>query len=450
MFQHIITISSCLSLCFAYGTQQSASQIQYPNNYGSPSSSTPPNHRLTEVFAWKQMEFAYPNAQVRKFAMDNGDFVPGNINPIGVGASGSRVFVTMPRWRSGVPATLATVRFPSTSPSPLLHPYPDWAWNRLGNCDGITSVYRVKTDECNLLWVIDTGVANSRRICPAQIVAFDLATDDMVHRFRYPENVLREESLPGAIEVEYPAGHCGPPSTAVVYASDVTTFTLLVADLSTNRAWRVRHRTMFPSANAAIININDESLELMDGIVGLALSPPLTQPQRELFYNPLSGYRQHWVRTDVLRNETRAMRSRQAFMSAPELRPGPSQSVGCTIDKNGVLFFGLLNSNALACWATNKPYTRNNVVTLARDDEKLQYTGTVFADQEGRLWVMSARVHKFFLGSQNPHDFNFRVFLANSSTELVRGTACEHNFMWLESGSHRYQRNRTTTLMPDY
>lgn len=151
--------------------------------------------RVREVFAWRQMDFKYPSDEVRRFAIEEGSFVPENaINPIGVAAAGSRVFITMPRWKHGVPATLATVNYnPSTAAasSPALTPYPDWSWNRVGNCEGLTSVYRVKVDECGRLWAVDTGVINSfnqaQRICPPQVVAFDLSTDKMVYRYRFPQ-----------------------------------------------------------------------------------------------------------------------------------------------------------------------------------------------------------------------------------------------------------------------
>jgi hypothetical protein len=53
------------------------------------------------------------------------------------------VFVTIPRFKPGVPATLTTVA-QSENGRPLLTPYPDWSWHREGSCDGITSVFRVQ------------------------------------------------------------------------------------------------------------------------------------------------------------------------------------------------------------------------------------------------------------------------------------------------------------------
>ena len=57
-----------------------------------------------------------------------------------------RVFVTM-LGRDGVPARLAVVTNQESKESgPLLKPYPEWAWftKRDGNCDGLTSLYRIR------------------------------------------------------------------------------------------------------------------------------------------------------------------------------------------------------------------------------------------------------------------------------------------------------------------
>lgn len=53
-----------------------------------------------------------------------------------------RTFVTIIR-ATGVPASVHTVSDHHGPSGPLLRPYPDWSWYNSGNCDGITSVYRV-------------------------------------------------------------------------------------------------------------------------------------------------------------------------------------------------------------------------------------------------------------------------------------------------------------------
>jgi hypothetical protein len=62
------------------------------------------------------------------------------------GTGEGQVFVTLPRFKPGVPATLTTV-VQSNEGRPLLLPYPDWSWHREGLCDGITSVFRVQVGQ---------------------------------------------------------------------------------------------------------------------------------------------------------------------------------------------------------------------------------------------------------------------------------------------------------------
>lgn len=149
-------------------------------------------YNLREVFQWSQMEFNFPTEKDRQEAIQNGNYVPVNASaPAGMEAAGSRVFITLPRWKNGVPATLSTVPFPPDNASPRLTPYPSWEFNRQGNCNGLTSVYRVKVDECNRLWALDTGTvdafSNAQNICPFKVVTFDLNNDQVINTFIFPD-----------------------------------------------------------------------------------------------------------------------------------------------------------------------------------------------------------------------------------------------------------------------
>lgn len=53
-----------------------------------------------------------------------------------------RIFVTIIR-NDGVPSSLNVISEQKGPGGPLLQPYPDWTWTKRGDCNGITSVYRV-------------------------------------------------------------------------------------------------------------------------------------------------------------------------------------------------------------------------------------------------------------------------------------------------------------------
>lgn len=67
------------------------------------------NDNLQIAYQWKQLDFEFRNEQDRHEAMENGTFIPANVIPMGLEVYKNRLFMTMPRWKSGVPATLAYI-----------------------------------------------------------------------------------------------------------------------------------------------------------------------------------------------------------------------------------------------------------------------------------------------------------------------------------------------------
>lgn len=81
--------------------------------------------------------------------------------PMGVTHFRGRLFVTMPRRRTGIPSTLNYVdmRRDGTQSSPKLHAYPNFELNQFNaSAEHLVSVYRTTVDPCQRLWFIDTGM----------------------------------------------------------------------------------------------------------------------------------------------------------------------------------------------------------------------------------------------------------------------------------------------------
>lgn len=92
-------------------------------------------------YQWKQVDF-YNNSFEREKAIQTKTFVPENCILLDVDVWSEpekRVFVTLPVFKPGVPATLATVKNSYTG---LLAPFPNW--ESQNNCKGLTSVYRIQ------------------------------------------------------------------------------------------------------------------------------------------------------------------------------------------------------------------------------------------------------------------------------------------------------------------
>lgn len=65
------------------------------------------NDNLRVAYEWKEMDFKYANSELRWQAIENFEFKPENVIPFGIEVYKKRLFVTLPRWREGVPASLA-------------------------------------------------------------------------------------------------------------------------------------------------------------------------------------------------------------------------------------------------------------------------------------------------------------------------------------------------------
>ena len=66
-------------------------------------------NNLKVVYRWNEIDYAYPTPEERQLAIENQTFIPENVIPVGLEVHENRLFVTFPRWKVGVPASLAYV-----------------------------------------------------------------------------------------------------------------------------------------------------------------------------------------------------------------------------------------------------------------------------------------------------------------------------------------------------
>lgn len=133
------------------------------------------------------------------------------------------------RWKSGVASSLNYFKI-TDEKSPVLHPYPSWSANELPtteseatsdnygggrtdakaaekaelnllekNNETIISTFRIRADECDRLWVMDSGLADilgaPKQWAPNSIAIFDLNTDKLIKRFSIPADQVKEDSF---------------------------------------------------------------------------------------------------------------------------------------------------------------------------------------------------------------------------------------------------------------
>lgn len=57
--------------------------------------------KLQERFRWKELDFEFPNPQLKQRALNTGSYIPRNGLPVGIEHWGNKLFVSVPRWKDG-------------------------------------------------------------------------------------------------------------------------------------------------------------------------------------------------------------------------------------------------------------------------------------------------------------------------------------------------------------
>ena len=153
----------------------------------------------------------------------------------------------------------------------------------------------------------------------------------------------------------------------------------------------------------------------------MALSPLKADGYRTLFFNPLSSNHEFAVSTQILRNKKRVTDSFHDFVALTSRGPD-SHVTASVMDNNGIMFYNLIDRNAIGCWNSKYPYHPNYQTVIERDDTALIFPCDVKVVGD-YLWVMSDKMPVFLESTLNYTDTNFRIFFAPIK-DLIENTTC--------------------------
>ncbi|KAK0168153.1 hypothetical protein PV327_001981 [Microctonus hyperodae] len=391
-----------------------------------------PGPTMELMFAWKTVDFEFENEAARERAIYEGKYIPENNMPLGVELWHDKVFIALPKWKTGIPASLATVPRYSKTKSPKLRPYPSWGWHHQDSCGGMTSVFRMQVDQCDRLWIIDSGTVNltsdPQQSCPPAIFIFDLRSDRLIKRYQIPEYQVKQDSLWSNIVVDIRNDDC---NSAKAYISDVWRFAMIIYDLPTDSSFRIQHHFFLPDPLSSRYELHGINFQWIDGILGLALSPVDINNDRTLFFHPMSSFREFAVSTSVIRDNQTAESSAESFVPVGKPRAKDfGHSSGSAIDKNGVMFFNMVTRDSVWCWDTRKEYIPQNMGLIGVGNETLIFPNDIRVDHEERqsFWTISNRLPMYLYGPWDPYDINFRIYRAYVD-DAVKNTVCDPNYI---------------------
>lgn len=411
--------------------------------------------KLDEKYAWQQLEYAWPSEVVKQQAIQSGAYKIEDNLPLGLDVWKDKLFITVPRWKSGVASSLNYVTI-SDEKSPILHPYPSWDANTLpddaqrsdseataggranapkavqsnaglSSNETIISTFRIRVDECDRLWVMDTGLAdilgNPMQITPPALVIFDLKTDKLIRRYTFPESHIKEDTFFANVIVDVESKNDCTNTHA--YIPDLGAYALVVYSFKNDKSWRIKHNFFHFDPLNGEYNVGGVNFQWTDGIFGLGLGKQTPDGSRQVYFHALSSTKEFEVSNRVLQNETHSTGTDAYFDYKLVGDRGQNGQATAEFfdDDSGVLFYTQVNKDAIGCWNSKKPYNPDTQGLVDSDSDALVFPNDLKIDDNRNLWVLSDRMPTFLFHSLNPKEFNYRV-LKGKVDDLIRGTPC--------------------------
>ncbi len=215
-----------------------------------------------------------------------------------------RIFVNFPRWGDKVPFTVGEVR------DGKVVAYPDLAVNHENPKDpgdGLISVQSVVADGKGRVWLLDTAAPEFAAPRPqgAKLVAVDLATNKIVKRLVFPDNVILPSTYVNDMRFDFRKG-----SQGTVYVTDSSVSgpgAIIVMDIASGHAVRRLSGAKATSADPAFVPVVEGVPVLGDGPDGTrkpvhvaADGIALSADGKTLYFSPLSSRHLYSVATELL------------------------------------------------------------------------------------------------------------------------------------------------------
>lgn len=199
----------------------------------------PSDHQTSQepCLQWTGGSFEWPCPSTKSLYKSSGKYISKNIIATRAQILRDDVFVALPRYKSGVPATLAKATLKKGACHTTLVPFPCWSMQEEGNCQALQSVVDLVIDSNEILWVLDVGIVNSLetpiRKCPPKVVAFSAKTGKVLKVLSL-DGLVSPSSRLQYLVVDYAAdGRC------YVHISDAASRSIVVYDVQASRGFRV-------------------------------------------------------------------------------------------------------------------------------------------------------------------------------------------------------------------
>lgn len=183
------------------------------------------------------LNMIFPCDSTKSIYISSGRYVPKNVIATRMQIYKDEAIIALPRYKHGVPFTLAKFCLKTKGCQASLTPFPCWPMQEEGNCEALQSAVDIYLDQMNILWVLDVGIANTLeqpvRRCPPKVIGIDMKTGQVVKNIDLSNLVSAESRL------QYLVSDYAEDGRAFIYIADAGSGSIIVYDVFAGKGYRV-------------------------------------------------------------------------------------------------------------------------------------------------------------------------------------------------------------------
>jgi len=284
------------------------------------------------------------------------------------------LYMAIPRFKPGVPATLCK------SYRGTIKPFPSINIQIVGNCIGMQNIKDIEIDHLGQLWVLDVGkvydLEKPDYTCDPKLVILDIGTGKIIQSAVIPSSMYTVQSILSGISIDLKSltaviADIGPNSGFIIYRYDLGYF----------QKFHCKILSSVKNYNEALLTISpiDNMLYFTTVEMDSLFTTPLSVFDAP-FVNDISHYvNNHGLKTDV--------------------------STAMIMDTTGNLYLGL--TRKVIAWNTLK--NNFDVKDLYIQEVRLDWISSFAFDSNGYLWIISSAFSDF-LDESSSKRINTRIF----------------------------------------
>lgn len=258
---------------------------------------------------------------------------------------------------------------------------------------------------------MDSGQISSLQWCAPQLFAFDLTTDQLMHRYKFPSNNYKA-GISVYTDMVVDVKNRASCLDANVYIPDAWGHGLIVYNMRKQKSWRIEHELMRPDKHFRN-NVHD-------GIFTVSLSPKINRirgdikslkrniprkwvliclfsfTERYLYFHSLNSFQEVRIALKYVNNESLWYFPKGYTVTDNYFTTLGSRGLQCEsekMDKYGNLYCSILSSSALIRWKEGRNYTADDLNVVAYGPKQWRFVTALKLStnlrRQQELWALS-------------------------------------------------------------